>query len=79
MKVFKQTDSLFEALFDKMADWLRKLNANTLGSARVVSNPIFVILQRIIMAGSDAIVKILNSRQAIVNFDISEVSAEVVD
>ena len=44
MKVFKQTDSLFEALFDKMADWLRKLNANPLGSARVVSNPIFVIL-----------------------------------
>ena len=44
MKVFKQTDSLFEALFDKMADWLKKLNANPLGSARVVSNPILVIL-----------------------------------
>ena len=39
MKVFIQTDSLFEALFDKMADWLRKLNANPLCSARVVSNP----------------------------------------
>ena len=44
MKIFIQTDSLFEALFDKMADWLRKLNANPLGSARVVSNSIFVIL-----------------------------------
>ena len=27
-----------------MADWLRKLNANPLSSARVVSNTIFVIL-----------------------------------
>ena len=44
MKVFIQTDSLFEALFDKMADWLRKLNANPFVSARVVSNPIFIIL-----------------------------------
>ena len=39
-----QTDSLFEAIFDKMADWLRKWNANPLGSARVVSNPILDIL-----------------------------------
>ena len=37
-------DSLFEAHFDKMADWLRKFNANPLGSARVVSNLIFVML-----------------------------------
>ena len=43
LKVFIQTDSLFEALFDKMVDWLRKLNDNPFGSARVVSNPIFVI------------------------------------
>ena len=44
MKVFIQTDSLFESLFDKMFDWLRKLNVNPLGCARVVLNPIFVIL-----------------------------------
>ena len=44
MKVFIQADSLFEALFDKMADWLRKLNANPLGSASVVSNTISVML-----------------------------------
>ena len=29
--------------FEKMADWLRKLNASPLGSARVVSNVIFVM------------------------------------
>ena len=44
LKVFIQTDSLFEVLFDKMADWLRKLNAYPLGSVRVVSNLIFVML-----------------------------------
>ena len=44
MKVLTQTDSFFEALFDKIPDWLRKLNANPLGSAVVVSNPIFVML-----------------------------------
>ena len=44
IKSFIQTDSLFEALSDKMADWLRKLISYPLGSALVVSNPIFVIL-----------------------------------
>ena len=39
MKVFKQTDSLFEALFDKMADWLKKLNANPLGSVALFQIP----------------------------------------
>ena len=35
---------LFEGLFDKMAKWLRKLNANALDSDRMVSNPVFVML-----------------------------------
>ena len=44
MKVFIQKDSLFEAIFDKIADWLRNVRAYPLGSTRVVSNPIFVML-----------------------------------
>ena len=44
MKDFIQADSLFEALFDKMAGWLRKSNANPLGSASVVSNTMSVML-----------------------------------
>ena len=35
---------LFKGLFDKMAKWLRKLNANPLDSDRMVSNPVFVML-----------------------------------
>ena len=50
MKVFIQTDSLFEGLFNKMADWLRKLNAYLFGSTclhgfkshlRYVSNSLY--------------------------------------
>ena len=41
LKVFIQTDSFFEALFDKMAKWLRKLYANSLYSNGMVSNPVF--------------------------------------
>ena len=34
---------LFKDLFEKMAKWLRKLNASPLRSACMVSNPVFVI------------------------------------
>ena len=44
LKGFIQTEMLFEGLFDKMAKWLRKLNANALDSDRMVSNPVFVML-----------------------------------
>ena len=42
-KVYIQQDSLFIALIDKMAEWLRRLTVNPLGSASVGSNPIFVV------------------------------------
>ena len=48
MKVFLQTNSLFEPLFDKMAKWLRKLNSSPLGSACMVSNPAFVYISNLL-------------------------------
>ena len=38
-----QTDSLIESFFDKVAEWLMKLNTNPLLTARMVSNPVFII------------------------------------
>ena len=39
-----QTDSLIESFFDKVAEWLKKLNTNPFGSVRVPSNPIIFTL-----------------------------------
>ena len=38
-----QTDSLIESYFDKVAEWLKKLNTNPLVTARMVSNPVFIM------------------------------------
>ena len=40
----ENNSNLIAPLFDKMAKWLRKLNANLLDSDRMVSNPVFVML-----------------------------------
>ena len=42
-KVYIQKDSLAIALIDKMAEWLRRLTVNPLGSTCVGSNSIFVV------------------------------------
>ena len=42
-KVYIQKDSLVTPFMDKMAEWLRRWTDNPLVSARVGSNPIFVV------------------------------------
>ena len=42
-KVYIQEDSLFISFMDKMAEWLRRWTLNLLVSARVGSNPTFVV------------------------------------
>ena len=42
-EVYIQKDSLILLFMDKMAEWLRRLTDNPLVSARVGSNPIFVV------------------------------------
>ena len=42
-KVYIQKDSLVIIFMDKMAEWLQRLTDNPLVSARVGSNPIFVV------------------------------------
>ena len=42
-KVYIQEDSLFISFVDKMAEWLRRWTLNPLVSARVGSNPTFVV------------------------------------
>ena len=42
-KVYIQRDSLVTPFLDKMDEWLRRLTVNTFASARLVSNPIFVV------------------------------------
>ena len=41
LKVYIQKDSFVIAFIDKMAEWLRQLTVNPLGSTCVGSNPIF--------------------------------------
>ena len=41
LKVYIQKDSCVLAFIDKMAEWLRQLTVNPLGSTCVGSNPIF--------------------------------------
>ena len=38
------TDSLIESFFDKVAEWLKKLNTNRFCSVQVPSNPIIFAL-----------------------------------
>ena len=42
-KVYIQKDSLVTHFMDKMGEWLKRWTVNPLVSARVGSNPIFVI------------------------------------
>ena len=44
MTVFYQQISHLEVCADEVAEWLRRWTANPLGSARVGSNPIFVVV-----------------------------------
>ena len=44
IKVYIQKDSLILDFMDKMAEWLRRWTVNPWGSARVGSNPIFVVV-----------------------------------
>ena len=41
--VYIQKDVLVTPFMDKMAEWLRRWTVNPLVSARVASNPIFVV------------------------------------
>ena len=43
LKVYIQKDSCVIAFIDKMAEWLRQLTVNPLGSIYVGSNPVFVV------------------------------------
>ena len=43
LKVYIQKDSCVIAFIDKMAEWLRQLTVNPMGSTCVGSNPIFVL------------------------------------
>ena len=43
IKFYIQKDSLVLDFMDKMAEWLRRWTVNPWGSARVASNPIFVV------------------------------------
>ena len=42
-KVYIQKDSLVIAFIDKITEWLRRWTVNPWGSARMGSNPIFVV------------------------------------
>ena len=42
-KIYIQKDSLVTPFMDKMAEWLKRWTVNPLVSARVGTNPIFVV------------------------------------
>ena len=74
LKVYIQKDSCVIAFIDKMAEWLRQLTVNPMGSTCVGSNPIFVVfligsmVKWIAICSLNSAIQVLSSEKKLVSW-----------